>query len=132
YHALTADPAVAEAIVGGARWLIRRTFDHKTGYFRYTPCPNRGRAPNPQYTQWVLDGLADAYALSHDEEIGKILRHGLAAIGQIPQDVAHLGLGKALAQQMRCAPPLPETLQRDALFSYSPTATREWVPAFAL
>ncbi|HMO26657.1 MAG TPA: hypothetical protein PKB10_10335, partial [Tepidisphaeraceae bacterium] len=32
YHALTADPAAAEAIAGGARWLIRRTFDHKTGY----------------------------------------------------------------------------------------------------
>jgi hypothetical protein len=111
YHALTSRGDVADAIVGGARWLVRRTFDAASGHFRYTACPHRGRAPNAQYTQWVLDGLADACALGGDEEIGAVLRRSLAAVGEVPQDVTHLGLGKALAQQMRYVPTLLATLR---------------------
>ena len=51
YHNLTQDEQVAQAIIGGARWLIRHTFDEASGHFRYTSCANRtlgGRLPaNP-------------------------------------------------------------------------------------
>ena len=64
YHHLTGDPAVAEAIIGGARWLINETFDHDSGYFRYTSCPNRSLGGTFQCTQWALEALAAAWELS--------------------------------------------------------------------
>ena len=115
YYRLVADPAVAEAIGGGARWLIRHTFDQASGQFRYTSCPNRTLGGNFQCTQWVLEGLAAAWELTSDAEIGQYLRAGLAVIGQFPSGIGHLGLGKAMAQQMRYVPTILAALKKRPL-----------------
>lgn len=104
YYRHTNDPAVADAIVGGARWLIANTFDHDSGYFRYTSCENRTLGGKFQCTQWVLEGLAGAWTISGDAEIGGYLQRGLAVIGRFPVGIGHSGMGKAMAQQMRYVP----------------------------
>jgi hypothetical protein len=104
FHLLTSDPDVKRMIVGGARWLIQHTYDAKSGYFRYTSCERRTKGGHFQKTQWILEGLADAYALTGDAEIGWYLRDGVKVIGMFPEGINHLGLGKAMAQQMRYVP----------------------------
>ena len=115
YYNLSGDEAVGVAIVGGARWLIRETFDHESGYFRYTSCVNRSLGGNFQCTQWVLEGLAAAWEISGDAEIGRVLEDGLRAIGLFPEGISHLGLGKAMAQQMRYVPTIPAALNKRPL-----------------
>ena len=120
YYRLTQDAAVADAIVGGARWLIRNTFDHASGHFRYTSCVNRTKGGKFQATQWVLEGLAAAWACSGDEEIGGYLSRGLAVIGRFPVGIDHSGLGKAIAQQMRYVPSILGALQQRELADEPP------------
>ena len=115
FHRLTGDAAVAEAIIGGARWLIRETFDDASGYFRYTSCPNRSLGGNYSCTQWVMEGLAAAWELSGDREIGRHLKHGLATIGMYPARLSHMGLGKAMSQQMRYVPTILAALNQRPL-----------------
>lgn len=115
YHHLTGDPAVAEAIIGGARWLINETFDHDSGYFRYTSCPNRSLGGTFQCTQWALEALAAAWELSGDSEIGAYLKRGLPVIGQYPARLSHLGVGKAMSQQMRYVPTILASLAKRPL-----------------
>jgi hypothetical protein len=81
YHALTGDADVAAAIVGGARWLARRTFVREAGSFRYTSCPNR-KNPDSENGRQLVEGLATAYALEPDPEIGEALRAALTDLGE--------------------------------------------------
>ncbi|MDE2638709.1 MAG: hypothetical protein OXI30_20265 [Chloroflexota bacterium] len=115
YHRLTSDAAVADSIIGGARWLIRETFDDASGYFRYTSCPNRSLGGNYQCTQWVMEGLAAAWELSGDREIGRQLKRGLATIGMYPARLSHMGVGKAMSQQMRYVPTILAALNQRPL-----------------
>ncbi len=115
YYHLTADQEVALAIVGGAHWLIKHTFDEKSGHFRYTSCENRTLGGGFQQTQWVLEGLADAYEISGDAEIGAYVKRGLDAIGRFPEGIDHLGFGKAMSQQMRYVPTVLAALQKRPL-----------------
>ena len=121
YHHLTGEDAVAVAIIGGARWLIRETFDEASGHFRYTSCPKRTLGGTYQHTQYVLEALASAWELSGDPEIGAYLRDGLPTIGMFPGDLDHLGLGKALSQQMRYVPTITAALERRSLESVEAT-----------
>jgi hypothetical protein len=114
YHASTGDAEAARMLVGGARWLIRNTYDAKSGYFRYTTCEKRTKGGTFQHTQWVLEGLADAFALSRDEEIGRYVHDGLKTIGQFPDWLDHLGLGKAMAMQMRYVPGIQAALSMNS------------------
>ena len=111
YYTLTQDARVAEAIIGGARWLIRETFDHESGHFRYTSCRNRTLGGNFRCTQWVLEGLAAAWELSGDADIAHYVKKGLPTIGMFPEWISHLGMGKAMSQQMRYVPTILATLQ---------------------
>jgi hypothetical protein len=115
YYNLTDSADVANAIVGGARWLIRYTFDHDAGHFRYTSCKNRTLGGTFQQTQWVLEGLADAYEISGDAEIGSFVSRGLKSIGLFPEGITHLGMGKAMSQQMRYVPTVLAALQERPL-----------------
>jgi hypothetical protein len=63
-----------------------------------------------QHTQWVLEGLADVFALFCDEEIGSDVRDGLKTIERFPDWLDHLGLGKAMAMQMRYVPGIQAAL----------------------
>ena len=115
FYRLTGDDAVADAIIGGARWLIRETFDDASGYFRYTSCPNRSLGGNYQCTQWVMEGLAAAWELSGDREIGRQLQRGIATIGMYPARLSHMGVGKAMSQQMRYVPTILAALNKRPL-----------------
>ncbi len=110
YYRHTSDPAVADAIVDGARWLIVNTYDQASGYFRYTSCKNRTLGGKFQCTQWVLEGLAAAWTISGDAEIGGYLQRGLNVIGRFPVGIGHSGMGKAMAQQMRYVPSILASL----------------------
>lgn len=111
YFNLTQDLRVGEAIIGGARWLIRETFDEASGHFRYTSCPKRTLGGNFRCTQWVLEGLAAAWELSGDKEIAQHVKKGMPAIGLFPEWISHLGMGKAMSQQMRYVPTILATLE---------------------
>ena len=91
-------------MVNGALWLIENTFDHKSGQFRYTSCENRSVGGGFQQTQWVIEGLSYAYIFYRNELIGKYLMNAIDTIGKYPENLDHLGLGKAMAQQMRYTP----------------------------
>ena len=113
YHDLTGDAAVAESIVAGARWLIRETLDRDNGLFIGGSCAtmqrlSRGEAGN---TQIVIEGIADAYALSGDAELGHCLRRALPALSQLPDLEGHRDLGKRLSQQMRYVPTVLAALE---------------------
>ena len=117
YHDLTEDAAVAESIVAGARWLIRETLDPDTGLFIGGSCTtvqrvSKGEAGN---TQIVIEGIADAYALSGDAELGRCLRRALPALSQFPDLEGHRDLGKRLSQQLRYVPTVLAALESRAL-----------------
>jgi len=103
YHYNKSDE-VKNAVVNGALWLIENTFDHNSGQFRYTSCEKRSVGGGFQQTQWVIEGLSYAYFFSSNELIGKYLMNAIDTIGKYPQNLDHLGLGKAMAQQMRYTP----------------------------
>ena len=103
YH-YTENEEVKNAVVNGALWLIENTFDHNSGQFRYTSCENRTVSGGFQQTQWVIEGLSYAYFFSRNKLIGKYLTNAIDTIGKYPENLDHLGLGKAMAQQMRYTP----------------------------
>jgi len=81
FHALTGDPRVGDAIVGGVRWLIAKTYVPEAGHFRYTSCVNH-TGPGPAYTLQIIEGLADACMFSPDPIIAAVLRRALPDVGQ--------------------------------------------------
>ena len=62
-------------------------------------------------TQIVIEGIADAYALSGDAELGHCLRRALPALSQLPDLEGHRDLGKRLSQQMRYVPTVLAALE---------------------
>lgn len=115
YHELTGDRRVAEAITGGVRWLIRRTYDASSGHFSYTPCRHRGGGPQPVYTRQVIEGVAYAHALTGDAELRAMVERGLRDLGDLPTaspEADHAGFGKDWASQTRYVPSLLAYLTR--------------------
>ncbi|MDG2199191.1 MAG: hypothetical protein P8O70_20340 [SAR324 cluster bacterium] len=104
YYHYTQSEEVKNAVVNGALWLIQNTFDHNSGQFRYTSCEKRSVGGGFQQTQWVIEGLSYAYFLSRNDVIRKYLMNAIDTIGKYPENLDHLGLGKAMAQQMRYTP----------------------------
>ena len=49
-------------------------------------------------------GLAMHISFLRNELIGKYLTNAIDTIGKYPENLDHLGLGKAIAQQMRYTP----------------------------
>ena len=104
YHALTEDANVAEAIVGGARWIARRIFVRETGHFRYTSCPNREN-PDSENGRQLVEGLATAYALQPDPEIAEALRAALTDLGDDEITSSRDGgYGKGFSSEARYVP----------------------------
>ena len=118
YHELTGDEPVQEAILGGVRWLIRRTYDAGSGHFRYTPCRKRGGGPQPEFTRQVIEGLAYAHALTGRGELREIVERGLGGLGDLVElpraspEPDHSGFGKDWTSQTRYVPSLLAYLTR--------------------
>jgi hypothetical protein len=64
YHQATGDPRVADAIVGGLKWLIRDTWVAKPSKFRYTSCPHSELVHQAMH---ATELLGYAYRLSGHE-----------------------------------------------------------------
>ena len=116
YHDLTHDPPVAGAILAGGRWLVRQTFDEKNGLFIGGSCATMRRVSKGEIfgTQIIIEGVADAFAVSGDPEIGRCLERALPAIGVLPDLEGHRDLGKQLSSQMRYVPTVLAALEETA------------------
>lgn len=78
YHQATGDRRAAEALVGGARSLIRETYDAQAKQFRYTTCPY---SPMPSSTgNMACEGFAYAARLTGDSELRRVTRDVLEDI----------------------------------------------------
>lgn len=113
YYDLTGEPRVAGAILAGGRWLVRETFDWKTGHFIGGSCATMQRISEGEVfgTQIIIEGVADAFAVSADAEIGRCLQRALPAIGVLPDLQGARDLGKQLSSQMRYVPTVLAALE---------------------
>ncbi len=72
YHQTTGDRRAADALIGGARYLIRETYDFKEKQFRYTTCPYSSM---PSSTgNMACEGFAYAARLTGDKELRQVSR----------------------------------------------------------
>jgi hypothetical protein len=98
YHQVTGEPAVGDAIVGAARFLVRDMWEEERGAFRYTSCPKSGVGTTLNYE--IMEGIGYAARLSGDKELTRIFVKGTRA--------ALRGRGssisKSLVQSMRFTP----------------------------
>jgi hypothetical protein len=108
FYELTHDVRVAEAIVGGAKWLIDKTYVPEAGQFRYTSCPSRA-GPTAGLTVMVTEALADAYMFAQDPHLAEVLQRSLACVGS---GGGTLGprYSKRLSQETRYIPTMLYTL----------------------
>ena len=113
YYDLTQEAQVAEAILAGGRWLVRETVDEETGMFIGGSCKTMQRLSKGEVfgTQIIIEGVADAFAVSGDPEIGRCLQRALPAIGVMPDLEGHRDLGKRLSSQMRYVPTVLAALE---------------------
>jgi hypothetical protein len=102
YHRLTGDARVAEAIVGGARWLAAKTFDPISQGFRYTSCPSRSDFVSP--TIQLVEGLAAASALDDDPVVGAVFRAAVAGLGHSGPTANESVYGNRLSMEARYLP----------------------------
>ena len=98
YHDVTQDPAVKEAIILGARYLVDEFYSTETHGFRYTSCPEmRYRSGMlPMYAE----GIARAYRWTRDEVFLDPLTTGLSL------GARGSSYGKGFSQYYRSAPRL--------------------------
>ncbi|MDZ7618118.1 MAG: hypothetical protein U1E05_14025 [Patescibacteria group bacterium] len=98
YHDVTQEPAVKDAIILGARYLIDEFYSTETHGFRYTSCPEMGyrAGMSPMYAE----GIARAYRWTGDEVFLDSLTLGLSA------GARGANYGKGFSQYYRCAPRL--------------------------
>ena len=111
YHELTDDLRAADAIVGGAHWLLDKTYVPEAKQFRYTSCPNRA-GPSAGMTMLVVEGLADAYKLDQGPRLGDVLRDSLVHLGSSGE--ASQGgprYGRSLSIEARYIPTMLHTLK---------------------
>lgn len=96
YHDVTGEPAVKEAIIRGARWLIDDCYSAEVHGFRYTSCPNMRYTPGA--SPLMVEGIARAYRWTRDEIFKDCLTEALA-IG-----AGGSSYGKGFSMYYRCAP----------------------------
>ena len=98
YHDVTAEPAVKECIIRGARYLIEDMYSTETHGFRYTSCPNMRYTAG--VTPLMAEGIARAYRWTRDPVFLDALTNGLAL------GAGGAGYGKSFSMYYRCAPRL--------------------------
>jgi hypothetical protein len=110
FHLLTGDPAVADALVRTARFLVQDMWDERSRSFRYTSCPRSKRLEPVQ----MLEGLIYAARLARDRAaLARWTREYRALLQErFPRAMVRheriLGdnvFGKALSQRLRLLAP---------------------------
>ena len=97
YHQATGDPRAAESILRAAKFLVRDMWVEESAGFRSTSCPY-ARVSTDNF-QHGLAGIAYAWRLSGDPELGRILRRS------VPKAIEALqAQGRILGSQLRAAP----------------------------
>jgi len=98
YHDVTQEPAVKDAIILGAKFLVDDMYSEEVHGFRYTSCPNMNyrAGVSPLYAE----GLARAYRWTKDEKFLDPLTHGLAL------GAGGSAYGKSFSMYYRAAPRL--------------------------
>jgi hypothetical protein len=76
YHDVTEDPRVKQAIIDGARYLVRECYSEEVHGFRYTSCPKMGYRPGA--SPLMVEGIARAYRWTHDPKLLDPITNGLA------------------------------------------------------
>ena len=112
YYDLTHEERVAKASVSGAHWLIRETFNDETGHFIGGSCKTiqRNSSGDAYNTRIVLEGIADAYAISRDPEIARCLKRTLPSVSEPINTEGRRDLGKIISDQMRYVPTILASL----------------------
>jgi hypothetical protein len=102
YHMETQSPAVAEAIINAANYLVTNLWEADHDAFRYTSCPESviDRELNAQ----ILEGIGYAWQLSKDEKLRKVLIAGLDACLTTPHNSTTPPDGKDISSRMRSMP----------------------------
>ncbi len=96
YHDVTGEPAVKEAIIRGARYLLDECYSEEVHGFRYTSCPKtRYRAGA---SPLMVEGIARAYLWTKDDRFKDVLTNGLAL------GAGGSSYGKGFSMYYRCAP----------------------------
>jgi hypothetical protein len=104
FHQETGDPAVAEAIQRGARYLVADMWIPEVRGFRYTSCPKSSSGPWSNLL--LFDSISYAYRLSPDPVLARVMMEGTdSGIGAIS------GFGKSFSQRIRVAPHCLDVLQ---------------------
>ena len=111
FYELTDDMRTAEAIVGGAHWLLDKTYVPEARQFRYTSCPNRA-GPSVGTTMMIVEALADAYKFAQGPRLSEALQHSLVCVGssdETPQREPRYG--RSLSMEARYIPTMLHTLK---------------------
>ena len=103
FYELTHDVSVADAIVGGARWLVDKVYVPEAKGFRYTSCPNRSE-PTRDGRQ-LVEILATACMFEEDPRVAEALQCSIAGVGlsddELPRGPRY---GRPLSMEMRYIP----------------------------
>ena len=106
FYELTDDMRTAETIVGGAQWLLDRTYVPEAGQFRITSCPNHA-GPTVSATVMVVEALADAYKFAQGPRLGEVLQRSLVYVGSQREP----RYGVSLSTEARYIPTMLHTLK---------------------
>ena len=103
YHQVTGDELVKDSIIRAAYYLCRDVWEPKIVGFRYTSCPHSSKGTG---NFRKLLGIAYAYRLTGNEDLGEVARKGvLAGIQNLSSS------GKGLSAHSRFAPYVLHDLQ---------------------
>ena len=96
YHDVTEEPAVRQAIIRGAHYLLDECYSDEIHGFRYTSCPKTGYRAGA--TPLMAEGISRAYLWTKDARFKDVVTNGLAA------GAGGSGYGKGFSMYYRCAP----------------------------
>lgn len=102
YYDVTEDPAVKEAIIRGAHYLMDECYNAEIHGFRYTSCPRTRYTPGA--SPLMVEGIARAYRWTRDERFLDPITQALAA------GAGGSAYGKGFSMYYRCAPRLLDDL----------------------
>ncbi|MBT7302097.1 MAG: hypothetical protein HN849_21395, partial [Victivallales bacterium] len=126
HHDVTGEPAVKQAIIDGARYLVRECYSDEVHGFRYTSCPKMAHRPGA--APLMVEGIARAYRWTRDPMLLDPITNALA------YGAGGSRYGKGFSMYYRMAPRLLADLAACDLSlaerktkTYPPLRTPDWI-----